>query len=203
MIRPATRELLQSAARQPGFEELLGRVARAESGPFTASGLVTTAKALYSVLLYQATERPQLVIVDGNKEAEAFHEAAQAFFEIFFEGTDIPAPHLIPALDVLPQQNLSPHGEIIEKRAVGLWHLSAKEMPITVLPIAAALLRTENAEFYRQLALTLRTGEEIPLEDLVQHLESIGYERREPVEMVGEYSLRGGIFDIFPAELTR
>jgi transcription-repair coupling factor (superfamily II helicase) len=62
------------------------------------------------------------------------------------------------------------------------------------------LLRTESASFYRQLALTLRTGEEMALEDLVQHLESIGYERREPVEMVGEYSVRGGIFDVFPAE---
>src|SRR5207248_7837412 len=44
---------------------------------------------------------------------------------------------------------------------------------------------------------------EIPLEDLVQHLESVGYERREPVEMVGEYSIRGGIFDVFPAEAAR
>ncbi|MBV9767067.1 MAG: transcription-repair coupling factor, partial [Acidobacteriaceae bacterium] len=41
------------------------------------------------------------------------------------------------------------------------------------------------------------------LEDVVQHLESIGYERRDPVEMVGEYSVRGGIFDVFPAEASR
>ena len=57
------------------------------------------------------------------------------------------------------------------------------------MPAASALLRTESADFYRQLAVTLRVGEEIPLEDLVAHLESIGYERREPVEMVGEFSL--------------
>ena len=203
MIRPATRELLHSAARQPGFQALLQQLAGGSFGPLTASGLVTTAKALYSVLLYEATEKPQLVIVDGNKEAEAFYEAAASFFEIFFEGREVLTPQLIPALDVLPHQHLSPHGEIMEKRAVGLWRLSGNEIPITVLPIAAALLRTENASFYRQLALTLRTGEEIPLEVLVQHLESIGYERREPVEMVGQYSLRGGIFDVFAAESER
>ena len=55
--------------------------------------------------------------------------------------------------------------------------------------------------FYRQLTLTLRVNEEIPLEDLIAHLDSVGYERREPVEMVGDYSLRGGILDIFPAEI--
>jgi hypothetical protein len=46
-------------------------------------------------------------------------------------------------------------------------------------------------------------GEEVPLEDVLAHLESIGYEKREPVEMVGEYSLRGGILDIFPAEAAK
>jgi transcription-repair coupling factor (superfamily II helicase) len=48
--------------------------------------------------------------------------------------------------------------------------------------------------------LTIRRGEELPLDEVIRHLENIGYERREPVEMTGEYSLRGGILDIFPAE---
>jgi transcription-repair coupling factor (superfamily II helicase) len=169
----------------------------------SVSGLVTTAKALYSVLLYQATEKPLYLLVDGNKEAEALAESVGVFFNLLFEGRDLPEPHLIPALDTLPHQRMSPHSEIAEARAVGLWRLSAKRMPITVLPVAAALLRTETAEFYKQLSLTLRVGEELPLEDLVQHLEAIGYERREPVEMVGEYSLRGGILDVFPAEAAR
>ncbi len=203
MTHPATRELLQSAARQSSFQQLLQLLTRGERGPFAVSGLVTTAKALYLTLLYQATEKPIFVLVDGNKEAETLLESVEVFFDMFFDGRDLPAPQLIPALDVLPHQNMSPHNEIEEKRAVGLWRLSAQKIPITIAPVAAALLRTESAEFYRQLALVLRTGEELSLEDLVQHLESIGYERREPVEMVGEYSVRGGIFDVFPAEAAR
>ncbi|MCU1295014.1 MAG: transcription-repair coupling factor [Bryobacterales bacterium] len=203
MIHPATRELLQSAARQPSFQLLLQRLTRGETGPFSVSGLVTTAKALYAVLLYQATEKPIFLLVDGNKEAETLLESVEAFFELLFEGRDLPPPQLIPSLDVLPHQRMSTHSEIAEARAVGLWRLSARRIPITIVPIASALLRTECAEFYRQLSLNLRVGEELPLDDLVQHLESIGYERREPVEMVGEYSLRGGIFDVFPAEAQR
>ena len=203
VIHPATRDLLQSAARHSAFQVLLQRLTRGEAGPFSVTGLVTTAKALYIVLLYQATEKPLYVLVDGNKEAETLLESVEVFFELLFEGRDLPRPQLIPSLDVLPQQRLSPHNEISEARAVGLWRLSARRVPITMVPIASALLRTESAEFYRQLSLTLRVGEELPLEDLVQHLESIGYERREPVEMVGEYSLRGGIFDVFPAEASR
>ncbi len=203
MTHPATRELLQSAARQSGFQQLLQHLTRGERGPFSLSGLVTTAKALYLTLLYQATEKPILVLADGNKEAETLLESIEVFFDMFFDGRDLPAPLLIPALDVLPHQRMSPHNEIDEKRAVGLWRLAAQKMPITIAPVAAALLRTEAADYYRQLALVLRTGEELSLETLVQHLESIGYERREPVEMVGEYSIRGGIFDVFPAEASR
>ncbi|MFL6352203.1 MAG: transcription-repair coupling factor [Bryobacteraceae bacterium] len=179
------------------------RLTRGERGPFSISGLVNTAKALYLVLLYQLTEKPLFVVVDGNKQAETLLESTEAFFHLLLEGRNLPAPQLIPALDVLPHQRLSPHNEIEETRAVGLWRLSAQRIPITIVPIASALLRTESAEFYRQLAVELRTGEELPLEDLVQHLENIGYERREPVEMVGEYSVRGGIFDVFPAEASR
>jgi transcription-repair coupling factor (superfamily II helicase) len=203
LTHPATRELLQSAARQPGFQKLLQHLTRGEHGPFSVSGLVTTAKALYLVLLYQSTEKPLFVLVDGNKEAETLLESVEVFFDMFFEGRNLPPPQLIPALDVLPHQRMSPHSEIEEKRAVALWRLSAHKIPITIAPVASALLRTESAEFYKQLALVLRTGEELSLEDLVQHLESIGYERREPVEMVGEYSVRGGIFDVYPAEAAR
>ena len=43
MIRPATRDLLQSAAKQPAFQSLLQHLTRGESGPFVVSGLVTNA----------------------------------------------------------------------------------------------------------------------------------------------------------------
>lgn len=203
MTHPATRELLHSAARQADFQKLLQQLTRGEQGPYSISGLVNTAKALYLVLLYQATDKPLFVLVDGNKQAETLHESLEVFFHLLFDGRDLPEPLLVPALDVLPHQRLSPHSEIAEERAVALWRLSAQRVPITIAPVAAALLRTESADFYRQVALTLRVGEELPLEDVVQHLESIGYERRDPVEMVGEFSVRGGIFDVFPAEAAR
>lgn len=203
MIHPATRELFQSAVKQPDFQLLLQRLTRGERGPFALTGLVNTAKALYLTLLYQATEKPLFVLVDGNKQAEALLDAMDAFFHLLFEDRDLVPPQLVPALDVLPHQHLSPHSEISEKRAIALWRLSTQKVPITILPIASALLRTEPGEFYRQLALTLRVGEELPLADLIAHLESIGYERREPVEMVGEYSMRGGILDVFPAEASK
>ncbi len=47
--------------------------------------------------------------------------------------------------------------------------------PITIAPVASALLRTHDADYYRRLALDLRTGEELPLDTIEAHLQSIGY----------------------------
>ena len=202
MIHPAIRDLLESLSRESAFQEVVSRLTRAPSSRLSLSGLTTTAKALYLVLLWQLTERNLVVIVDGNKQAETLGELVGTFFDLLVT-SDFPRPQTIPALDVLPWQRLSPHSEISEQRAVGLWRLASAKATITITPAASALLRTESADFYRQLALTIRAGEEVPLEDLLAHLESIGYEKRDPVEMVGEYALRGGILDIFPAEASK
>ena len=200
MTHPAIRDLFEGLGRNPVFQEVLRLVAKQGPQPVSFSGLTNTAKAIYLVLLAQALERPIVVIVDGNKQAEALFELVETFYDLLSTSRDTQRPQMIPALDTLPFQNLSPHNEISEKRAIALWRLATRTVPITITPIASALLRTESREFYRQLALTLRTTEEIALEDVIAHLESIGYERREPVEMVGEYSVRGGILDVFPAD---
>ena len=200
MTHPAVRDLFQQLARNSAFGELTGQLLRREINQLSLSGLTTTAKAIYLTYLFQITERPLIVIVDGNKQTEALSDLVETFFDLLVERRDIPRPQTIPALDVLPHQRLSPHSEITEQRAIGLWRLATHKVPITVVPAAAVLLKTESPDFYRQLAITLRTGEEVPLDMLVAHLESIGYERREPVEMTGEYSVRGGIMDVYPAE---
>ena len=200
MIHPAVRDLFLELGRHPSFVEAVQRLTAGRSAGL--SGLTTTAKAAYTVLLWQSTQRPLLVVVDGNKEAETLFEAVETFYRLL-AADERSAPLLLPALDVLPWQNLSPHAEIAEQRAVGLWRLATQRVPITVLPLASALLRIEGSDYYRQLALKLRVGDEVPLDDLVAHLESIGYERREPVEMVGEYSVRGGILDVFSPESSK
>ncbi len=174
----------------------------AAAAPVSLSGLTATAKAVYTVLLWHHTNRPLLVVADGNKQAEAISETVETFFSLL-AGDERNGPQLLPALDVLPLQNLSPHAEILEQRAIALWRLAAQRVPITVLPVPAVLQRIAAGDYYRQLALRLKTNDELPLEDVLAHLESIGYERREPVEMVGEYSVRGGILDVFSPEAPK
>ncbi len=203
MTHPAVRDLFHTLSRDPAFQDLAGKLVRQQEGPCALSGLTPAAKALYLVLLWQVTERPMLVISDNNQHAETLAELVTTFFDLLISRPDAGRPQIIPALDVLPGQNVSPHKEIVEQRAIGLWRMTGGAAPLTIAPAAAALLRTQAPEYYRRLTLTLTVGEEMSLEAIEDHLKSIGYDKREPVEMVGEYSIRGGILDVFPAESAR
>ncbi len=203
MTHPAVRDLFHTLNRHEAFQELLAKLVRHEAGPFALSGLTPAAKALYLVLAWQALEKPLLVLADGNQRAELLTELCEAFFDLLVGRPEAGHPQLLPAWDVLPGQRLSPHTEIAEQRAIGLWRMATGGAPITIAPVGSALLRIHDAAYYRRLALELRTGEELPLDDIQTHLQSIGYSRRDPVEMVGEYSVRGGILDVFGAESQR
>jgi transcription-repair coupling factor (superfamily II helicase) len=201
MRNPQIDDLLSGLTRTPAFQAVAARVASASGrDSLRLSGLTLTAKALYSVLLHKATGRPQLIVVDGNKQAETLLPLLQTFADLVEPGNP---PVYLPALDVLPGQHMSPHAEILATRATALCRLANGSGGIALAPVAAALSRTEAPPYYRQLTQNLRVKDEVPLDDLAAHLESVGYERRDPVEMVGEYSIRGGILDVFSPEQTQ
>jgi transcription-repair coupling factor (superfamily II helicase) len=203
VTHPAVRDLFHTLSRHEAFQEVLAKLVRRDPGALALSGLTPAAKALYLVLVWQATERPLLILADGNQRAELLTELTGTFFDLLVARPETGRPQLLPAWDVLPAQRLSPHTEIAEQRAIGLWRIANSTAPITVAPVSAALLRIHDAAYYRRLALDLHAGEELPLDAIQTHLESIGYSRRDPVEMVGEYSIRGGILDVFGAESAR
>lgn len=207
MRNPQIEELFSGLARNAVFQSLAATVTQSvtegnatesktdASRPFRLSGLTPTARALYAVLLHAATRRPQIFIVDGNKQAEALYPLLRTFAELIEPGH---LPLLLPALDVLPGQAMSPHAEILAARATALGQLAGGFNGIAVLPVAAALARMEAPSWYLRLAQRLRVKDEVPLDDLALHLESVGYEKADPVEMAGQYSIRGGILDVFP-----
>src|SRR5262249_35375685 len=72
-----------------------------------------------------------------------------------------------------------------------------------VVPVAASALRLKSAEYYSNLARTVRRGESFDTDSLLGHLNSVGYNSTDIVEMPGEYALRGGILDVYPPEADR
>ncbi len=201
MILPFVRELLADLEHSPSFEQARRHLALAR-GRRRVSGLTNTARALYLPLFARAAGVPSLVVVADNKAADAMHLALRAGCEL--TGAIPPDRVLrLPAHDVLPFENLSPHPDIQEQRAKTLWKIATGEASIVVAPVEAAAMKLFPAPFYAGLAQILRRGEEVDVDTLLAHLTSIGYTRMDIVEMPGQFTRRGGILDIYSPEADR
>jgi len=200
MVLPFVRDLFADVEKLPAFSRVASHL-KEGTGRIRVSGLTLTAKALLLVLLQKVTERPLIVVIPDNRVLEEFVPVLQAFSELI--GTEPDSVVALPTRDVLPFQNLSPHPEIQEERAVALWKIATGAVSIVVSPIAATALRLRSAEYYADLARVLRRGETLDSEPLVRHLNTVGYTSTDVVEMPGEYALRGGILDVYPPEADR
>ena len=123
MILPFVRELMADLESAEPFERVRRHLAGG-TGRRRVSGLTATARALYLPYFIRAAQSPALILVADNKAAEALHANLIAACDL----TGVLSCDEIlrlPAHDVLPFENVSPHPEIQEQRAAALWKLAS------------------------------------------------------------------------------
>jgi transcription-repair coupling factor (superfamily II helicase) len=201
MILPFVREIFAELEHAPGFERVRRHLSLG-TGRRRVSGLTSTARALYIPLITRAVKQPVVVVVADNKAAEALEPLVKAGCELT-GGVDPARVVRLPAHDVLPFENLSPHPDVQEQRASALWKLSTGAVDILIAPVESAALKLFDREYYAGLAVTLRRGEEVDLEVLTTHLAGVGYTQMDLVEMPGQFTRRGGILDVYSPEADR
>jgi len=201
MILPFVREIFAELEHSSGFERVIRHLSL-NAGRRRVSGLTSTARALYIPLMARAARQPVILVVADNKAAETLEPMLKAGCEL--TGAIDPARVVrLPAHDVLPFENLSPHPDVQEQRAAALWKLATGAIDILITPVEAAALRLFDREYYAGLAVTLRRGEEVDIEILTSPLASVGYTHMDLVERPGQFTRRGGILDIYSPEHDR
>src|SRR6202035_91243 len=201
MILPFVRELLTDLEHCAPFERVRRHLALS-AGRKRVSGLTATARALYLPLFARAAQSPVVVIVADNKAADSLQLTLRAACELT-GAIESERVLRLPAHDVLPFENLSPHPDVQEQRAAALWKLATGAVSILIAPAEAAALKLFERDYYASLAVTLRRGEEIDVEVLTGHLASVGYTQMDLVEMPGQFTRRGGILDVYSPEADR
>ena len=207
--------ILQPVFAHPAFRDACAAATTGVRG-VVLSGLTRSAKALIVAGLAHELRRPLLVLTKDNGSAGYLQQNAAAFLGLLkSDVVEGPKAHadaaaaiapssaevsVLPAFDCSPYEGRSPHPEICERRAVTLWRVARGGVRVLVAPLPVALGRFRQASHYRSLALELKVGDELNLDDLIEHLIGIGYEMREPANAVGLFSVRGGIVDVYPPE---
>lgn len=89
------------------------------------------------------------------------------------------------------------HAEIAGERVETLERIGRSDLRIVVTTSRALLERTQLPLALASARLELRKGDTRRPEALAAHLEAIGFERVPMVEDVAQFSVRGGIFDVY------
>jgi len=201
VILPFVREVFAELEHSSGFERVRRHLSLS-AGRRRVSGLTATARSLYLPLMARAARQPAIVVVADNKAAEALEPMLCAGCELT-GAVDSAQVARLPAHDVLPFENLSPHPDVQEQRAAALWKLATGAVSILIAPVESAALRLFDRGYYAGLAVTLKRGEEVDVEVLTEHLAAVGYTRMDLVEMPGQFTRRGGILDVYSPEADR
>src|ERR1700759_4862120 len=143
MILPFVRELLADLEHCAPFERVRRHLAFA-AGRKRVSGLTATARALYLPLFARAARSPVAVIVAGNKAADSLQLPLRAACELT-GAIEAERVLRLPAHDVLPFENMSPHPDVQEQRASVLWKIATGAASIVIVPVEEASMRVFRA----------------------------------------------------------
>ena len=184
------RALLKTAASRAGMG------VRASS----VSGLTPSAKGFFAAIA-AARDRVLLVVPsDGDVErmttdVRFFLTALEGLSETDAERAVLP----FPSHEVDPYRGLTPHMDIASARARALHALTAGTARVVIASAAGLLPRVSAPQHVQSTSLTLTSGQEISPIDLGDLLASAGYTRQDPVDESGEFCVRGGVVDFYPA----
>jgi len=167
------------------------------------SGLTPAAQALYVAGAAHALPKGVVLFIVPT-DADVERAAADiAFFAAALEGLSENAADRtvlpFPSHEIDPYRGLAPHFGVASTRARALHALATGVARVVVASAAALLPRVSPPKRLLDVSLDLKPGQEIAPTDLAELLVDAGFSREDPADEHGEFAVRGGILDVFPA----
>jgi transcription-repair coupling factor (superfamily II helicase) len=106
--------------------------------------------------------------------------------------------HLLPDWETLPYDAFSPHQDLVSERLATLHEVRSGQCDVLIVPATTALLRMAPPSFLAAYTFFFKQGEKLDEARLKSQLTLAGYTNVMQVMSPGEYSVRGGLIDLFP-----
>ena len=153
-----------------------------------ARALVSPAPTHPFLIAELAKQRRIVVVTHSSKRAAELGHELSALIEDVIE---------FPAWETLPHEKLSPNSDTVAKRISALYNL--KNARVIIVPIRA-LVQPINSDVTKNPPLEIKINTQIGFDLFIRELIRRAYVRVDLVERRGEFAVRGGIIDIFPAD---
>ena len=178
--------------------ELKARIEAGNERRFPVMGLKGAANPLMLREAALRMPRPLLVITALASEAEALASEVAFFLDQAAHCDAAQAKvHLLPAWEVRPFAHLSPPPDDQAAQLAALFALRRTPAPLVVASVEALMMRTIAMRTFEDSVIRIALAENLDLEALVDALMAMGYQRVPQAEEAGDFSVRGGIVDIF------
>jgi transcription-repair coupling factor (superfamily II helicase) len=162
-------------------------------------GLSGAARAYGFSRFLEDLDKPCLVVFPDKKGALRFYREVRFFMgspKSGHQGTD-KRLYRFPPYDMSPLTGLSPHNQLITERINALYALMTEPKPVVITSLEALCFRVMPKNALSHALEYLEAGEDVDREDLIKTLEINGYQHTSMVEERGDYSIRGGVVDIY------
>lgn len=106
--------------------------------------------------------------------------------------------HLLPDWETLPYDAFSPHQDLVSERLASLYEIQNGNCDVLLAPATTALLRMAPPSFLAAYTFFFKKGDTLDEAKLKSQLTLAGYSHVSQVMSPGEYSVRGGLIDLFP-----
>lgn len=155
------------------------------------TGLSAAAKATIIAEKYLESEQQLLVVTNNLYQADKL----EADILQFVDANDV---YKYPMQDIMTEEFSTQSPQFMSERVRTLTALSQNERGLFIVPLNGLKKWLTPVELWESHQITLSVGEDIDVNDLLTKLVSMGYRRESVVSHIGEFSLRGGIIDIYP-----
>jgi transcription-repair coupling factor (superfamily II helicase) len=172
---------IRDALRRPGARPCLTGV----HGSTTAFALTVLARGSGSWLVVTPTEDAAERLIDDLRFFHAMLGLPADWLALF------------PEWETLPYEATPPHVELIAQRMQALRRLTARTPTMLVASVKAVVQRLLPRSLFLEACFALTPDQTTERETLIAKLLRLGYRRSSVVEIPGEFSVRGGIMDIY------
>jgi transcription-repair coupling factor (superfamily II helicase) len=186
------QDLTRLVQRAPGFSAVLAALKNGHSA--TIDGAWGSAGPLVAAALGWHAPRTLLIVLAHVGDLDDYADDVATFAGI--------KPEILPAWERLPRE-AGPGDEVFGRR-IRVAKAMASESPprYVVAPFQALLQPLPRPELVLRGSRTIRVGDTVAIEELTDWLVGKGMTRVDVVEVAGEFSMRGGILDLFPPDAT-
>jgi len=156
------------------------------------NGIVDAQKWHFAAGLLKSRNAPALIIAPSELKAKAIYEDMYYFFR--------ESCHIYPSRDLLFYAADVKSPDITRQRLRVLDKLKNAEAPPVIIISAEALLdRMTPPETFHRYRMSISVGDVVEPQEIMRKLVQMGYDRSSLAEGPGQFALRGGILDIYPA----